>query len=789
MELINQVGWHKRILVLSDTVEATPTFSLGKRIDEFGSMIKNAVFVVAGRPEGITRQEFLIIPEIYQDWKVHEIYHLKPFSPEETSAYLQQVLPIKIADDTRKKIILLTASNPVLISITGEWLKRHVTLPQDIDASLEELQALNAAELTERRKRFEFELIDRIRTLQYPIDWATLYLSYLDRRYDDRILRIALDIQDDAGLKVVKDSLADLVYVRKSMSVEGGLLHDEAKRLIRSHVWPVVDPDKALRRSLAQKVIDMFYLPEIERLDQIARSKLIYALERKELAPEQRTLPYIEEEWLKWDLLLECLDYHFRLSDDQGWAYMDLLIEEARSNRFSQMEAIQQSVYNNASQYVETPQFLLRRARIALARREIQEADRLAQEVLHASDITIRDKVSALDIRSDCTADPLEKRAYLEQAREQARAGNDSDLLARVYNSLGLVYRGLGQWQQAKQAYQEVLRLQKQTKQEHSRQYANTLNNLAYVYLQQGEVRRADDQAERALRIRKEHGDNRGLSLSYATKASIARATGSYDQALRYYQTAIELARDIGDMDNVALMQIRVSSSKRFAHNFDEARELIAAGLASNNRSLRVQALYEQAKIDREEAKALTARDATGQSPDSTSKYANAYKSAQEALAIARDLQDDHLTASILFELALITLFKDQREDEQAIRELRTILEDHDYIQEKGRLTELMGDLAYIRGDIIDAFKHYIQACGILADYTSSVFDQTFRRVRNKFFDISLELQRQVCVMVRKEYADIPPRSPLVALTTLCEDSDIFPEETIEPHLFQSPGK
>lgn len=773
MNLINQVSQQKRILILSDTVESMPVHLFGDRVNWLGSMVQNAVIIIAGRPARFTKREFSMMPAIYQGWNVHNIYHLQPFSLDEASEYFDDILPVKVADNIRRKILLLTLGNPVLVSITGEWLKRHIDLPKDIDAPLDVLQALDAAALAERRRRFEFELIDGIRTLQDPIDWATLYLSYLDRRYDDRILQVALDIEDDDNLKAVKESLNDLVYVRKSMSVEGGLLHDEAKRLIRTHLWPLVDPDGALRRSLAQKIIDSYYLPEIERLDYIARSKLIEALERKERTPEQGTLPYIDEEWLKWDLLLECLDYHFRISADQGWAYMDRLIEEARSSRFSQMEAIEQTVYNNAPQYIESSQFLLRRARIAFARRDIPEADRLAQAVLHASDTSIRDEVHALDIRSDCTSHPIEKRDYLEQALEKAHSISDLDLVANVHNSLGLFYRRLGQWQQAKNAYREVLRIQKQMKNEQSKQYANTLNNLAYVYLQQGDVRRADDQAERALRIRKAHGDNRGLSLSYATKASIARATGSYDQALRYYHTAIELARDVGDMDNVALIQIRLSSSKRFTRHFNEARELIAPALASQNRSLRVQAVYEQAKIDREEARVLAA-DAGGlQSQESMSIYERAYKSALEAREIARELQDDHLIASILFEIALITMLKDQRADEDAIQELKLLLRDHDYIQERGHLEELMGDLDYIKENIIDAFAHYLEACGILADYTVSSFDQTFRRVRNKFFDISEDAQRQVCAMIQEKYATIHPRSPLVALTTLCDESDI----------------
>ena len=261
------------------------------------------------------------------------LYELKPFSSSETVQYFEAALEGEMPPDLRDKIFLLTGGNPVLIAIAGEWLKRHIKLPEDVDLPLSELQALDEPTLSKRRQRFEFALVDKVRSLRKPVDWATLYLAYLNRRYEPKILQLALgpDLDlDDQQFDDVVEELKTLVFVRKSMSAEGGLLHDEAQRLIRKHAWPSVDPARELQQELAKRVIDGYYLPEIERLSQIVQSKLAKSVEHKLIAPERRRLPSIpDEDWLKRELQIECLDYHFRISAKEGWHYLNQLFDEA----------------------------------------------------------------------------------------------------------------------------------------------------------------------------------------------------------------------------------------------------------------------------------------------------------------------------------------------------------------------------------------------------------------------------------------------------------------------------
>lgn len=758
INLMNQISKERRILILSDTTEASTSLALGHRVNALASQFLNTVIVLAGRPTDYVLADYASFQEIYAQWIVHKVYKLEPFSDNEVNQYFDEVLP-ETAHDLREKIILLTRGNPVLIAIAGEWLRRNIALPEDIDSSLEELHALDESALVKRRQQFESKLIDKVRTLHQPIDWAVLYLAYLNRRYDPRILQLALNIQDEVKLKEIIRDLSALVFVRKSMTAGGELLHDEAQRLIRQHAWPVVDPDGELRRSLAQKVINEYYLPEIERLSEFVRGKITQAL-------EQGSIPIIpDEEILEIALQVECLDYQFRISDEAGWAYLDQLLEEALSHRsMIRIEAIEQAINNLALQHINSARFKTRVAQSLLVKKDRDRAASLAQSALDAPDITPSDAASAFITLAECTAKSSEKTIHFKAALEKARLAQRRPLEATILNNLGQTYRQLGQWPEAEETYKQALRLWDEQKDRE--QYAMTLNNLAFVYMLTGNLSRADGLAEKALRIRKDMGNLYRLSFSYSTKGRIAEAMGDYAHALRYHRMAVDLCKSSGNDDDANLWQVNVAAAERRAHNFEVARQLLASALTKDRSDIRTRALHQFAKIDVEEARVLTSRGAA--TSDVIAKYESANNHARQALKIAEQLGDDYQIADILLDLALITVLKDKSENKECLQALRKILEDHNYILIKGRLAELEGDLAYIGEEIFTAFNHYLEACDILASYSPASFRQTFERVRDKFMDASSDMQVRICQMIEKRFPSVHPASSLAALKELC---------------------
>lgn len=766
LSLISKVAEQKRILILSDTVETEETVEQSDRINLLAARFPNTVIVLAGRPTAFTQHIYSRLPLNYRKWKIRKVHRLKPFSKREAKSYLERTLSAEIASDLRDKIILLTGGNPVLLAITCEWLKRHISLPEDVDLPLKTLRELDSTDLARLQQAFEFALIDKIRTLRYPIDWATLYLAYLNRRYDPSILQLALDIDDEAQLNSIIEELKTLVFVRQSMTGGGILLHDEAERLVREHAWPVVDPDCRLRRSLAQKVIDQYYLPKIDSLTKTVQEILARRVEQRVAAPEQDSPSIPDEQWLKRELQMECLDYHFRVSEEAGWKYLDQLIDEALVYRYSpvQMDVIVQAVNIIAPRVVDSTRFRIRVAENLLMRRDLVRATNLARLSLEAPEVSPSDAATAHIILGECATDPLEKTGHFEDALEQARLMQDRRLEAIVLNNLGQAYRRQGHWSRAEELYREALRLWDEDQDRN--QYAMTLNNLAYVYLLRGSLSRADNWAERALLIRKEAGNIYGLGFSYSTKGQIAREMGDYAKALHYHRMAVDLFERIGDVENADLMRVNVASAERRAHNFDVARQLLLPALGHRHLEIRVRALHEAATIDLEEGRALTAQGVP--ITDVMSKYGSAEKNARQTLELAVASGNNYLIANVLLDLSLLALLKDGHADKEHMKALQEILQSHDYPLIRGRFIELMGDLDHLSGNIVSAFERYLESCDILASYSPASFRQTFERVRDKYLDASPDVQTQIRHMIQTKFSALAPSSPLVALQELC---------------------
>ncbi len=769
LQLLLKLTGRKRIVILNDALDARVATDMTDRyMMMFGSSFRNVVMVSAGRPTDNVMSVYDNHATFYKFWEQHPIYKLEPFSLYESNEYFYKILPSAIGTDLPTKTFLLTEGHPVLIGIAGEWLKRHINLPEEIDLPLIKLQFMDKEGLIKLRQRFEYALTDKIRSLRETIDVATLYLTFLNLRYDPKILQLALGIENRAALKTIISELKNSVFVRQFISSQNTLLlHEEAQRLLREYVWPAVDRDKQKRRALAQKVIDGYYLPEIKRLRKTVQSKLMRAIEQRLIRADESPLPPKPDEvWLKHELELECLDYYFRVSPEAGWTYFDQLLGEALIYHSSnlQIDGIMHAVQQLAPpEQINSVPFQVRQTQALLHKEKFEEATVLAQQALQSTHITPADAAVALVVLGKSTADPVMKLTCFQNALQQANNADNKGLQAKVYFELGFAYQLQGRWQEAITEYERVLRLLDFEKEE--AQYAVTLDNLAFVTMLSGNPMQADNIAEKALRIRKKQGNVHGISLSYATKGHIAHALGDYIWAARSHRTAVDLAKSVGDQDNIALFQCYVASDERRFYRFKEARELLEAGLESNQSYIRAQALYQAAQIEIDEAQLLQRQ--RGSRKKIKRFYDAAESKVTEALAISQKIRDNYLIASILYDGAILYYFREKKAHEEYIEALQQLLDEHDYPLKKGRLIELLGDLAHLKGDVISAFTHYLHACEILAHYSQATFRHTFVRVRSSFFEATPEQQAEISHMIAAKFPHVDATSPLNALKGL----------------------
>jgi hypothetical protein len=251
--------------------------------------------------------------------------------------------------------------------------------------------------------------------------------------------------------------------------------------------------------------------------------------------------------------------------------------------------------------------------------------------------------------------------------------------------------------------------------------------------------------------------------------ARIAEEKGVYGEAEHYYERSVHLFTLEGRKDDAAMRKVSLAASARGKRKFTEAYHLLEDALKNDRDDIVALALYHKAKILREEARSLQIQGAY--STEFIAKFDLSIQTGYQALDMAKKVEDAYLIARILLDIAVTMMLYKQKEDTESIEALRKILEENNYTREEGRLIELLGDLAYIRQDFTTAFNYYVQAGDLLFTYNKLVFDQTFKRVRGRFFDLSPEIQQQICQLISEKAASDQAYPSISRFQRICEDA------------------
>jgi len=321
-----------RIVLLEDTVETigAPSEYI-KNIFTIGSYLPNCVAIVAGRPEDNTLKHLEVINTTLgnNEWVLHPPFELLPFTLTETKQFFQIHFNNGLPENLIEKIHLLTGGSPIHLAIVTEVLKHNPNLEilhEDLDRLKHKFKADRAALLT----NFEYNLMAEISNLGTTIDWTVLYLAYLNRRYDRKIIKLLLG-GSDRDIDVLEDKYKSLLYLRKSSlpSRENReMLHDEIQRMINTLIWDRIDYMKEHRKSITKKVIEGYYQPEIQKYKQ-----RLTAITNNRLDLEGLT-QYMENSFALAELQNECLDYLLRIDVPGGLDYFDQIVKEVNHSQY-----------------------------------------------------------------------------------------------------------------------------------------------------------------------------------------------------------------------------------------------------------------------------------------------------------------------------------------------------------------------------------------------------------------------------------------------------------------------
>lgn len=122
---------------------------------------------------------------------------------------------------------------------------------------------------------------------------------------------------------------------------------------------------------------------------------------------------------------------------------------------------------------------------------------------------------------------------------------NDYHNQARVQKSLGTIYEYFGDQKNAINAYKSAIEAARKVNDVNLE--SNAYNPLSGIYLKQNKIEKALEIIERAITMKKQSGDTRGLAFSLYGRAKIFIQTGRYAEAEADFKQALETHEAVGE--------------------------------------------------------------------------------------------------------------------------------------------------------------------------------------------------------------------------------------------------
>jgi tetratricopeptide (TPR) repeat protein len=716
IEGFNRVAKEKRVVLLLDTLEdAQRVGALWPHLLDLMARLDNVVWVVAGRRCDEIRSQ---VESELGSPNVHWL-SLEPFDQNATDAYFDEYFKrpsvISLDPEMREKIRLLTGGRPILIALCITWLENEVPLPEIEDLSVDDLKAMNGADLQKLRKKVERALVKHLLAFGNTVDNVVLNMAWVERRFNADILGYLMNISESDVLK----TLASLPFV-KIRPRENYVLHDEMREMTIAHVWPSVDPDGTLRRKIDQMMIS-YYARITKEID----TEVSELKQQQELAAKsgdvQTALQAFEklgERSQQRDVLeTERLFYALRADRDQGIErFIEAYDWATASYAMSFRAMLWEEMQRFEARFGETGDFGvgIRGAKHFLDVGDAAAAKKKGMEILKQFARTDDEKVETSVHLGNCAlrlGQPIEARDYYLQAWSICTKQDLHSWVAVVETGLGLAYRSSGDWDKAAEHYREsVSACEKFNSPPHH--LASAQNNYGYVLGLRGNYEVAIALCQQALDLREGLQHWRSVGISYSTLGELYRYQQRYERAFEYYDQALGIFEERDDRTWLATIYQELAIAKAYAGELGDAWGHI-------QRSLEL--------CERYDIRALpSALNRAGR----IARFKGEYEQSESLLR--RGITEAERTGDIWFFLATTVELMESRyehclkehtdvgELEQGFEELATRVEEYErkgygFRDLFGRTRRMLGHIQYDLGSYDRALEHYKGAYSLIA--------------------------------------------------------------------------
>ncbi len=386
----------------------------------------------------------------------------------------------------------LAEGRPVLLALFADWVTyaRNPLSPEEL---LSRIDAQSDQEADLEKELFEKALIQQIGSLITPEDRAVTHMAFAYRRMTTEMFSHIAGIPNEKAEEVLFKGLRLLSFVKYKEKEKTVLLHDEMRDLVVRHWWDEQDSAKAIRRSIAKRLIAYY-------------DKLLL---QKELPVESR--PALTAERLYYALYLDVRDglKNFiaefqRQYERSDFNFCDLLVHEIMRSEF----------YAELS---PAAQLEIDFKRVHLYNEWIQPG--LALQILDQ----IKDNSEKYAILQG------DKKLFVEFIHERGVANhwsNQFSLATKDFAEAGKIYR-------------------RDLKDDH--EAADELTWLGYAYYRDGDFAKAEHTLQRSLseflRLKKSPELVGNIVDALSNLNVVMRHQGRYQEAVIYGEMAVALAR------------------------------------------------------------------------------------------------------------------------------------------------------------------------------------------------------------------------------------------------------
>ncbi len=117
-------------------------------------------------------------------------------------------------------------------------------------------------------------------------------------------------------------------------------------------------------------------------------------------------------------------------------------------------------------------------------------------------------------------------------------------------NNIGYLYNNEGNIPKALEYYHKSLQIQEEAGDKSG--IALLLNNIGGIYKEQGDIPKALEYWNKSLKIKEEIGDKEGISNSLNNIGVIFEEQGNISKAMEYYQRGLKINEDIGNKEGIS---------------------------------------------------------------------------------------------------------------------------------------------------------------------------------------------------------------------------------------------